>query len=271
MLIQTTAPRPMINASDSPAHVRIHTMRKLKVSTGEVTFVVGDRQMPVEPWVTYPIEGEAGFEALEYYLPFWRVFGTDKPTYNEDRIRERIEREQFTTVDVGQKPPMEFKTKTKTKLLVSDTTEEAPAQEKLTGVQLALLGTMGYGVICKTAHRTEGATYEERVVNFTIHCAVNGAGMIRIAGCPVDIANPTFDPYAPEPTGKHRDLTLLEAFNRTHRPRTQSIEDRKRARIAEAEANMRLHEGKALPSDRERRALPEPAEEARGFRIIKRD
>ena len=242
MLIQTTSPRPMINAAESPQHVRIHTLRKLRVSTGEVTFVVGERQMPVEPFHVYPISGEADFEALEYYLPFWRVFGTDKPVYNEDRIRKNIEAEQFQRVDLG-KTPM-APAKSKTRLLVEDTTREPETTlpEKLTGVQLALLGTTGYHVIVKSAYRTEGATYAERIFNFTIHCAVNGAGMIRIAECNVDIANPTFDPYAAEPGGKaHKDLVLLEAFNRTHKPRTDSIEDRRRARIAEAEANLARH------------------------------
>ena len=35
---------------------------------------------------------------------------------------------------------------------------------------------------------------------------------------------------------------LLEAFNRTHRLRTDDIEERKRKRIADAEANMRSND-----------------------------
>lgn len=269
MLIQTTSPRPMINTAESPKHVRIHTMRKLKVSTGTVTFVVHEKQIDVEPYAVYPIQGEAGFEALDYYLPFWNVFGTNRPEYNEDKIRSNIEAEAFHRVDVtdkGKKPAP-----TRTKLLVTDTDAPPPEREKLTGVELAILGSTGYHVIVKSAYRTEGAAYEERVFNFTIHCAVNGAGMIRIANCPVDIANPTFDPYAPEPGGPRKDLVLLEAFNRTHKPRTDSIEERRRARIAEAEANIRLNEGKALGSGDTKR-LPESSDSTvRGHRIIRRD
>ncbi len=266
MLIQVTSPRPMINTADSPKHVRIHTMRKHKVSTGTVTFVVHEKQIDVEPSCVYPIQGEAGFEALDYYLPFWNVFGTNRPEYNEDKIRSNIEAEAFHRVDVtdkGKKP-------IHTKLLVTDTDAPPPERERLTGVELAILGSTGYHVIVKSAYRTEGAAYEERIFNFTIHCAVNGAGMIRIANSPVDIANPTFDPYAPEPSPR-RDLVLLEAFNRTHKPRTDDIEARKRARIAEAEANMRLHEGKALGSGDTKR-LPQSSDSTvRSHRIIRRD
>ncbi len=238
MLIQATAPRPMINAAESPQHFRIHTLRKPGISTGEVMLTVGDRRMEVEPFTLYPIAGEQGFEALEFYLPFWRVFGTKKPVYDEDNIRQNIESEQFHRVDASRKRTM---APTRTKILVTDNDHPGPA-ERLTGVELAILGSTGYHCIARSAYRTEGATYEERTFNFTIHCPVNGGGMIRIANCPVDIANPTFDPHAPEPSGPRKDLVLLEAFNRTHRPRTDDIEERKRKRIADAEANMRANE-----------------------------
>ncbi len=229
MLIQTTSPRPMVKPEDSPEHIRIHTLRKPLVSTGEVTFVIGDKRIEVEPLVTYPIEGLAQFEALEYYLPFWRVFGTEKPTYDENRIRDNIERKNFQRIDMT----------TKDKLLPQSSGD---LPEKLTGVQLALLGSTGYNVIAKSAFRTEGATYEERIMNFTIHCPVTGGGMIRIANCPIDISNPTFNPYAPYPESRFKDLVLLEAFNRTHRLRTSDIDERRRKRIAEAEANMKANE-----------------------------
>ena len=241
MLIQTSSPRPMVNTADSPAHVRIHTLRKYKVSKGEVTFVIGEKQVDVEPLAVYPISGEAGFEALEYYLPFSNVFGTKRPAYDEAAIRENIESEQFQRVDTTRKD--------KLLPLVSG---ELP--EKLTGVQLAIVGSTGYHVICRSAYRTEGAAYEERTFNFTIHCPVSGGGMVRIAGCPVDIANPTFDPYAAIPESRHKDLVLLEAFNRTHKPRTDDIEERKRKRIAEAEANIKANE-RAL-EDKKTKLLP---------------
>lgn len=228
MLIQATSPRPMLNAAESPQHVRIHTLRKPRVSEGEVTFVVGEARMEVEPYAVYPIEGESQFEAMEYFLPFYRVFGTKKPVYDEAAIQRNIESETFKRVNL--KNPL---APTRSKTVVG-----GDLPEKLTGIQLALLGSTGYHVIVKSAYRTEGATYKERTMNFTTHCPVNGGGMIRIANCPIDVANPTFDPHAPLPEHRYRDLTLLEAFNRTHRLRTSDIEERRRKRIAEAEANM---------------------------------
>lgn len=230
MLIQATSPRPIFNASENPQHIRIHTLRKMKVSKGEVALVLGEKRIEVEPVVAYPIQGEADFEALEYFLPFWKVFGP-KPVYDENAIRRNIESNSFKRVHADAK---------KDKLLVG---KDGEGQiEKLTGVQLALLGAAGYAVVIKSGYRTEGASYEERTMNLTIHCPVNGGGIIRIANCPLDIANPTFDPHEPMTENKRQDLVLLEAFNRTHRLRTDDIEERKRKRIADAEANMRSND-----------------------------
>jgi len=227
----------MINVVDSPEHVRIHTLRKVGISLGEVALVIHEKRMAVEPYQVYPIEGEASFEALDFYLPFDNVFGTKKPEYNEAAITERIQSEHFHRVRA-----------------------DKPKEDRLTGTQLAILGAAGYTVIIRSAYRTEGATYEERILNLTIHCPVNGGGMIRIANCPVDIANPTFNPHAETPKKpRYRDLTLLEAFNRTHKPRTDAIEDRRRKRIEEAEANMRANT-RALP-ERTVKALPGKSED----------
>lgn len=239
MLIQVSSPRPMIHPSDSPPFIRIQTLKKAGTSTGEVALVMGENRMEVEPYCIYPIDGESGFEALDHFLPFWRVFGTEKAVYDEAAIAANIQRGNFKRVNVG----------------------AADYNNRLTDTKLALLGAGGYHIIAKSAHRMEGAEYAQRIFNFTIHCPVTGGGMIRIADYPVDISNPTFDPKAktPEKTTK-RDLVLLEAFNRTHRLRTPEIEDRKRKRIAEAEANMRALEGVVvapLP------ALPDPADPQR--------
>ena len=237
MLIQASSPRPVVNVAESPTHVRIHTLRKANVSSGEVLLVIGDRQIPVEPSVVYQL-GESGFEALDCYLPFWRVFGK-KPVYDENAILSRIQRNDphrvNLTPDSGESDKLVLKK------------DETPP-ERLTGVQLALLGAGGYHVIVKSSYRSEGAVYEQRVLNFTIHCPVNGGGIVRIADFPVDIANPTFDPYAPEPEAK-KDYNLQIAFERTHKLRTSDIEERRRKRIADAEANIRANEnGLGAPS-----------------------
>ena len=239
MLIQVSSPRPMVTLADSPPFIRIQTLKKAGVSTGDVALVMGENRMEVDPYCVYPIDGESGFEALDFYLPFWRVFGTQKAVYDEAAIAANIQRGSFKRVSVG-----------------------APDyNDRLTDTKLALLGAGGYHIIAKSAHRLEGAVYAQRVFNFTIHCPVTGGGMIRIAGSPVDIANPTFDPKAKTPEkSTHADPVLLEAFNRTHRLRTPEIEERKRQRIAEAEASVRALEGvavKPLP------ALPDPADPQR--------
>jgi hypothetical protein len=221
-------------------------LKKAPVSTGEVFLVIGDRQIPVEPSVVYPLEGEPGFEALDCYLPFWRVFGK-KPVYDENAILSRIQRNDPHRVDVTPKSSEGSSDK-----LVLKKDEELP--EKLTGVQLALLGAGGYHVLVKSAYRSEGAIYEQRTFNFTIHCPVNGGGIVRIADFPVDIANPTFDPYALEPFVR-KDSVLQEAFARTHKLRTSDIEERRRKRIAEAESNLKANE-RGLPTSLEKRLPP---------------
>ena len=222
-MVQATTPRPILNAFENPQHIRIHTLRKPKVSKGDVVLVLGEKRIEVEPVAVYPIQGEASFEALEYFLPFWKVFGP-KPVYDEAAIQRKIQNNDFKRINVDEK-------------------KDGEGAERLTGIQLALLGASGYAVSIKSGYRAEGAIYEERRLNFTIHCPINGGGILRVADCPLDIANPTFDPYATFTEKTYQDLTLLEAFNRTHRLRTDDIEERKRKRIAEAEANIRAGEG----------------------------
>jgi hypothetical protein len=70
---------------------------------------------------------------------------------------------------------------------------------------------------------------------------VTGGGVIRLADCPFDVANPTFDPWAPGPTIK-KDPELQESYNRTHRALPAAADATRAARIAEAEANARRNE-----------------------------
>ena len=95
-------PRPIFNASENPAHIRIHTLRKPRISKGEVALVLGEKRIEVEPVVAYPIQGEADFEALEYFLPFWKVFGP-KPVYDKNAIRRNIESNSFKRVHADAK------------------------------------------------------------------------------------------------------------------------------------------------------------------------
>lgn len=236
MLIQTSSPRPILNAAESPEHIKVHTIRRVGISGGQVFFNFatdfehGDKMtVPLEAYEVFPIEGEAGFEALEYYLPFSTIFGTDKAEYNEERLLTK------------QLPPLA----SSALALHNDPNNRRPETvnkplTKLRGTQLALLAASGYNVIARTAHRVEGSIYAERLFNFTVLCPVTGGGIIRVVGSEFDVSNPTFDPKAPIPAKKSwPNHELLNAFNRTHKPTSPDIEDRKRKRIAEAEANMR--------------------------------
>lgn len=81
MLVQATTPRPVFDPSRHPRYIYIHTLRKPGVSNGEVYFSgptnpeLGEQQgRPIEPVNVYPIEGQDGFQALEYVLPFFELF-----------------------------------------------------------------------------------------------------------------------------------------------------------------------------------------------------
>jgi hypothetical protein len=61
----------------------------------------------------------------------------------------------------------------------------------------------------------------------------------------LDIANPTFDPWAPNPKGiVFRNLETSAIYNRMHTGgRRADIDARRDARIAEAESNMQANQG----------------------------
>lgn len=229
MLIQTSSPRPIIGLQEHPQHVVIHTLRRFGVSTGEVLFNMntdiehGTRMTaPLEPYEVFPIEGEPGFEACEYYLPFDVIFGTGRQVYNEHDIAENQNNALAKRVNLEKKDPRR------------DTL-------------MALHAASGISVIAKSAFRSEGSQYEERVFNCQFFFPITGGGILRVAGSMFDVLNPTFDPKAPIPEKAHyANRTLLEAFNRTHKAPNSAIEERKRQRIAQAEASMRA-EQRGLP------------------------
>lgn len=223
MLIQTSSPRPILNVLEHPQHIVIHTLRRIGISTGEVLMNMsinpetGTRlTAPVEPYDVYPIAGEDGFEAVEYYLPFSEVFGAGRRVYDEGRGSVAL-------------APV-----TKPKSGLRDT-------------QLAVLCGSGFSVIARSAYRVEGSRYEERLFNFTLLFPITGGGILRASSSLVDISNPTFDPKAPMPQKRgYQNLGLLAAFNRTHKIMSSSIEQRKAARIASAEASI-ANNTRALP------------------------
>ncbi len=214
MFIQASTPRPLFDASKHPQYIHIHTLRKMGVSTGEVFFSAtvdpehGTRQTKsLDPVNEYPIEGQEGLVALEYVLPFWELFQRTKSMleakYNGQNALEQ-------GVRVG-------------------------------SVVHARYCTNGFQVTIKSAFRVDSRTYAENRVAFMIQSAVTGGGVLRLADSVFDIANPTFDPWAPGPTVP-KNLELQESYNRTHRALPAGADAKRAARIAEATANMHRNE-----------------------------
>lgn len=216
MLIQASTPRPVFDTSKHPEYIHIHTLRKVGVSTGEVFFIAtvdpehGTKDgKALDPVNEYPIEGQDGLVALEYVLPFWELFQ-----------------------------------RTKSMLEAKYNGSNALAQGIRVGsVAHARYFSNGFQVTIKSAFRADSRTYAENRVAFTIQSAVTGGGVLRLADSAYDIANPTFDPWAPGPTVP-KDLELQESYNRTHRALPAGADAKRAARIAEAEANMRRNEGR---------------------------
>lgn len=225
MLIQLTSPRPVLNVVEHPQHIVLHTIRRTGVSKGGVLLNMntnvehGTRgTIVVEPYEVFPIEGEPGFEALEYYLPFDQIYGTNRTLYSEQSAMESWSKTPKTKGTQG----------------TPDTV-------------LALLGASGISVIAHSAYRMESTSYAERVFNFQLFFPVTGGGIVRVVGSDMDISNPTFEPKAPIGTKNYANLSLRQTFNRIHQIMPSDVEQRRQARIRSAEASM-ASEIKKLPA-----------------------
>lgn len=217
MLIEATTPRILIKVEGDP-YIRIHTLRKVGTSKGEVIFgayATGGRLPPgagvpppdtergdalalrssintnariLEPDHIYDIEGEDGFQALEYTIPFWELF------------RE---------------------------------------EDKKRNMYLVPFCSGGFSITARSAFRSDPRTYDERVFTAIVVMPVTGGGAIRIGNSEIDLSNPTFDPWAPDPRRSYKNLELQDIYNRTHQLGNQSaINERREARIRAAEASM---------------------------------
>lgn len=234
MLIQATTPRPVFDSSRHPQYIHIHTLQKAGVSDGAVIFFATTdpehakrdskeldpvHQHPIEGAEGFGLLGAEGFGLLEYIVPFWELFQlakTKKPQLYDGR-------------PVGEQGGV-----------------------AVGNVGLARYCTNGFQITVRSAFRASTYEYEQHVIALNIVTAVTGGGVIRVADCAFDIANPTFDPYASSPHHP-KNLELGQAFNRTHRlaqgPNGRAAELRA-ARIAEAEANLRKNQmlaGKSAP------------------------
>lgn len=217
MLIQTSAPRPLFDPSRYPKYLYIHTLAKAGVSHGAVFFnATTDPEhakhegKTLDPANEYPIEGEDGFQALEYVVPFWDLFQrkTNKPVLYDGKPASE------QGVQVG-------------------------------SVKLARYCTNGFNITAKSAFRASPREYEEHTVALTVVMPVTGGGILRLADSFFDLSNSSFDPWAPNPTPR-RNLEFDQVYNRTHKLTTSAINDRRAARVAAAEASMRADQ-RGLP------------------------
>lgn len=209
MLVQTTTPRPILYPERHPAYIYIHTLQKPGTSDGSVLFSSATdpehglrNAKKLDPLYEYPIEGETGFGALEYVLPFWELF------------RE---------------------------------------EDKKKNLYLVPFCTSGFSVVARSAFRADTLHYDEHVVSFQVMMPVTGGGALRMGDMMLDVANPTFDPWSPDPRGRSfKNLELQETYNRSHCLGNRSEIERRRAeRIASAEAAMR-----GLPEPQTGKLLP---------------
>lgn len=217
MLIQASTPRFIVSIDEHPQHIVIHTLAKPGTSSGEVHLGMSadieegrKASGPVILHQSYPIEG-TDLEGLEYYVPFDILFGTDKPVYDEAKLLASSGKSALTM-----KPKREG---------------------QLRGAQLALLIAGGINLTIKSAFRFDTYTYQERIMGLQLMFPVTGGGIVRFSDTLLDLRNPTFDPYAPRPKPQ-QDLVLQNALNRTHKPTSSGVEDRKRARLAAAAASI---------------------------------
>lgn len=216
MNIQLGIARPRFDVHEHPKYLYIHTLARVGISQGGVIFnatvdpengVRKTRQL--DPTVTYPISGEDGFQGYEYILPFWELF------------QHTIELTSAKMIQYG--------------------------AQGYGNRHLVPFATGGFTVTAQSAFRASPTTYEEHTVSFQILMPVTGGGIVRLADCPFDISNPTFDPYAPHPRAI-KNLDTERMLNQAHQPKNSSIEDRRAARIQAAEQSMaREAATKALP------------------------
>lgn len=89
MFVQMTTPRPVFDAAKYPEYIYVHTLAKAGVSKGSVFFNAtsnpehGVREgREIDPVHEYPIEGDSGFQALEYIIPFFELFKPEDKNRN---------------------------------------------------------------------------------------------------------------------------------------------------------------------------------------------
>jgi len=89
MLIQLTTPRPVLDHTEHPAYVHLHTLFKAGVSDAKVLFTsMKDPEhgtydtKELEPTHEMPLDASDGCQANIYILPFWELFKSEDKKRN---------------------------------------------------------------------------------------------------------------------------------------------------------------------------------------------
>lgn len=231
MLVQLTTPRIVFDPSRHPEHIHLHTLSKPDVSDGHVLFTgVTDPEHGVRQTVT--------LEPREM-LPL------DGGMFAKTYILP------FWKLFTGGP-----------KTAVSDGQVVRAADLKI-----VRFCTAGFQVVARSAFRAGPGEYREHSTAFVMAFPATGGGSLRLADTDVDLVNPSFNPWAEDPTplSDAAKAELQSTYARTHAlPDGRSdIDARRRARVAAAEASMARGGRAEIPTlpDTPVRALPPKGEE----------
>jgi hypothetical protein len=206
MFIQLTTPRIVLDHTRYPEHIYFHTLSKPNVSEGTVLFT----------GTVDPEHGERCTKTLEPHT--------------------RIPLDEDMEVKIFVLPFWElFKGGPKTAM-------HDGAIVRAADLSIVRYCTAGFQVTAKSAFRAGPRTYEEHTLSFHMSFPATGGGILRIADSFLDLSNPSFDPWAPNPkaASEAAKSELRQMYGRTHAAPNgrNDIEARRRGRIAAAEASM---------------------------------
>lgn len=137
------------------------------------------------------------------------------------------------------------------------------AEDEKRNLYMVPFCTAGFKVSANSAFRASPHTYESRALAFTILMPVTGGGIIRLANSEFDITNPSFNPWAPNPTFYPAQVAeLQDGYNRTHKIRGKKVVPA----LSSPQSPRLPPAGSSLPKGWDTQMLPDGTKE-----IIRRD
>jgi hypothetical protein len=109
------------------------------------------------------------------------------------------------------------------------------SEDKNRNLALVPFCTAGFGVTVKSGYRADFTTHEERTISFTMWMPVTGGGILRLADSVFDLANSSFDPWAPAPAGT-KNLSLESSARKAHKLSPPGVAARRAERLASISA-----------------------------------